>query len=429
MILLLALGGCEPGPAWTAADPSAGAGDEGVVPDDGTVPEADCVSASIRSPGGTIDAKDAVLTVAQGTFSAAEVVALCRVAAPDADPLSDGWEVRFDPPAGPAVPLQIRIRAPSESTGAVFVPAPDGDRVRALQAVTRDGWWEAPVHRAGLVSVAHDERALVPFEGRPTAADLLFLVDNSCSMLDEQQKLGNRLPDHLLAVLEAARVDYRLAVVPTDHENAAEESVLSNTGGFGWIEPGTPNRDEVLADLVQVGTSGSQDDQPGLEAVSRTLSSDVLDSANGGFLRPDASLAVVVVSHRDDHSAMTPEELAEELLGQMPDRPSVAFHSLVYTDGADRGTKYIAVSHQVGGIVADLVESDWNRYFESLALATAEPGAMPVPTAELPEVWWVWPGDREPEQVPEEQVLWEDGLLFGVRGTEPEAETWVLYEP
>ena len=182
-----------------------------------------------------------------------------------------------------------------------------------------------------------------------TKADLLFIVDDSPSMGNEQQKLAAGFPA-LLARLEALDppVDYRIAVLTTSVDEHfgpcdpsdpnAPASCSSEFGGTGYTceasgecvrrfpgkagrlvaAPGNPTvldradySPQELATLfgqnVQVGLAGSQQEQP-LRAFRLALESGGLR----GFLRDDARLVLLIASDEDDCSDSTGKLLALE---------------------------------------------------------------------------------------------------------------------
>ncbi|MCB9796382.1 MAG: lamin tail domain-containing protein, partial [Alphaproteobacteria bacterium] len=67
------------------------------------------------------------------------------------------------------------------------------------------------------------------------------------------------------------------------------------------IRPDTPNADEIFAELVAQGISGSGIEM-GLEAARMALSEPLLSGLNAGFLRDEANLAFIIVSDEDDTS-------------------------------------------------------------------------------------------------------------------------------
>jgi hypothetical protein len=160
--------------------------------------------------------------------------------------------------------------------------------------------------------------------------DILFVVDDSGSMAEEQDNLATNFP-MFANVLNAYEVeaglplDYRVAITTTGRDVAytqiipaippliPETSVPMNEQGDDgefrqscgmtrrWLERGDPNMATTFACAADVGTDG-----PGLEmqlyASELALSPPMSTGLNAGFLRDDALLAVVYLTDENDCS-------------------------------------------------------------------------------------------------------------------------------
>src|SRR5262245_28774988 len=78
------------------------------------------------------------------------------------------------------------------------------------------------------------ESSIVVPAARPTPADILFVVDNSGSMADEQENLAANF-DRFISQIAGAG-DYHIAVVTTDQVNAVEMDGLA-TFSFASTPP------------------------------------------------------------------------------------------------------------------------------------------------------------------------------------------------
>ena len=58
------------------------------------------------------------------------------------------------------------------------------------------------------------EQTVVVPAAKPIPADILFIVDNSCSMEDEQQLLGQNFDAFIRQIVGSG--DYRIAIISTD---------------------------------------------------------------------------------------------------------------------------------------------------------------------------------------------------------------------
>ncbi|MCA9667499.1 MAG: carboxypeptidase regulatory-like domain-containing protein [Myxococcales bacterium] len=154
--------------------------------------------------------------------------------------------------------------------------------------------------------------------------DVLFVIDNSGSMGEEQAALTNAFSG-FLDTISALFSDVHVGVISTDlgagtyglpscERQGGDGGKLQNVSRVGgcqapsdpWIDiqsgKAANTNGESAADvftcIARLGTSGCGFEQP-LESMQRALSA----GANPGFLRDDAFLAVIVVSDEDDCSA------------------------------------------------------------------------------------------------------------------------------
>jgi len=176
--------------------------------------------------------------------------------------------------------------------------------------------------------------AIVPASASK-AVDVLFLIDDSPGILDAQTNLKNNFPAFINVLNEHGLPDLHLGVATSDLGTSAAGDAMPGpaigtgagmcaaTGKAGDLQTnGTPlvtgkfisdvanpdgsrstNYTGTLADafsaIASVGANGCGFEQH-LEAVKRAL--DGSNPANAGFLRPDASLAVIVLADEDDCS-------------------------------------------------------------------------------------------------------------------------------
>ena len=163
--------------------------------------------------------------------------------------------------------------------------------------------------------------------------DILFVVDNSGSMFDEQESLARWANEYLFGVLQlelGALPNLHIGVISTNMgagstpiagcQGSGDRGILQNqprvadcTGPSDrYIRDvanpdGTRDRNyegelaETFGCIAQLGVEGCGYEQP-LKAMKRAL--DPNNTDNAGFLREDALLAVVFVTDEDDCSAL-----------------------------------------------------------------------------------------------------------------------------
>ena len=157
--------------------------------------------------------------------------------------------------------------------------------------------------------------------------DILFVIDNSNSMADNQAEVARELPAFIAALQQGAGIqqDFQVGVITT---SVYLNAVIAGNGFYieypsqsGHLQP-VPTTDERIlsvadpdlvtkfSQLVHQGTGGSGQ-ETAFEATRLALTSELITesvSAGGNkeLLRPGARLLVVVVGDEDDCSELPP---------------------------------------------------------------------------------------------------------------------------
>ena len=144
--------------------------------------------------------------------------------------------------------------------------------------------------------------------------DILFVIDDSGSMGEEQDNLAQNFPQ-FIQVLENRNLDYRVGVTTTGRTYTYTDFLglpSSQSGDDGellqrcdmsqrWVSPTDPNPAQTFACAAQVGTGGPVDEMP-LAVIKAAFTEQISSGTNAGFLRDDALLAIVVLTDEDDCS-------------------------------------------------------------------------------------------------------------------------------
>jgi hypothetical protein len=128
--------------------------------------------------------------------------------------------------------------------------------------------------------------------------DILFVVDNSASMTEEQAALSAGFAS-FAQNLEDANSNFHIGVVAT-----SQDSTDPDRGKMIGDTPFLTSADDYITEFqarIALGVQGS-DKEKGLEAAAFALSPAIITRHNPGFLRPDANLLVVIVSDEEDCS-------------------------------------------------------------------------------------------------------------------------------
>lgn len=229
--------------------------------------------------------------------------------------------------------------------------------------------------------------------------DLLFVIDNSYSMADEQANLVASVPGFIAGITEmlGPEADYRVGVITTDAyafntfgctrlgdlvtQTGGEASSQSTCGPFVEGQPFMTDADrlgEAFSCAAAVGISGASNEKP-MEALTTLLMRNDAPCA-GGFVRDDAVLVIVVITDEEDDgdSDRNPADWHDTVLAAKDDDVSkVMVLSLVGLaepnacqvpwDGAD-GAEYAPrladfTERFPHGTVGDVCAADYSPYF------------------------------------------------------------------
>ena len=160
-----------------------------------------------------------------------------------------------------------------------------------------------------------------------TDVDVLWVVDNSCSMDEEMQQVATNFASFIDEFVDLG-LNYHLAVVTTDMDDPAQ------SGRFRGPVLTQDTPDVINAFLAQVdqGSAGSGSER-GFDAVQAALSEPLASTDNAGFLREEAALAVIVLSDEDDDSTQGSTSFVNWFESLKPDPEKLTFSSIC----GDRG--------------------------------------------------------------------------------------------
>ncbi|MFK7926693.1 MAG: hypothetical protein AB8H79_00780, partial [Myxococcota bacterium] len=207
------------------------------------------------------------------------------------------------------------------------------------------------------------------------AVDVLWVIDNSCSMSEEQAALGRNFGS-FINFFVGSDLDYHVGVVSTSFGDAAQRGRLRDGFDKRWIDSDTADPVRDFRRMAEMGIDGSgaergRDQAWGaIELIGRKEG-----QYNYGFYRDDASLAIIVISDEDDYSSIkTVPEFADWMKGLKSDPGMVTFSSIVGFPGGcaiEEGRDYLAITRSVGGIEWDICNSDWSQVLEDLGVQAA----------------------------------------------------------
>jgi hypothetical protein len=226
--------------------------------------------------------------------------------------------------------------------------------------------------------------------------DILFVIDNSCSMSAEQASLTQNF-DSFIAFAEAQALDYRIAVVSTDGDACPNPPPADRPPGMaqgrcGYFADGSasgqtdpdwrlitpdeqPSPAAAFRAIATQGINGSGAER-GLQAAYNALSSPRITGWNAGFLRPDAYLALIFIADEDDQSLNTVDFFVNYFRAIKGFRNTNLFSaSAIVGDvpngcaSGDPGFRYVDTAQQTGGVVESICTTDWAVALENLGLS------------------------------------------------------------
>ncbi len=234
------------------------------------------------------------------------------------------------------------------------------------------------------------------------AADILFVIDNSGSMAEEQNLLQSGFPSFTSALntYSGGTLDWHIAITSTDvsQPGTGKQGALIPFSGVAagtffldnTIDVGLAN--SAFQTAVILGTGGSGDER-GIAAARMTAEREFTAGISKGFIRADTPLSVIVLSDEDERSTQNPADAGYTPLDPI-DEPgnfisgiqaldtlsvipkTITFHSIVTSTqacldgaGAFMGTTYMSLSQITNGIIGDICALNFSYQDQLKSLA------------------------------------------------------------
>ncbi len=204
--------------------------------------------------------------------------------------------------------------------------------------------------------------------------DILLVVDNSCSMGDEQAALATNFASFISSAQQSSG-NWHIGVITTDVMSDRGRLVQTATNPR-YLTPNTVNVATLFSQKVQLGTGGSGIEQP-FQSMALALTSPALTGANAGFVRPDAALAVVVVTDALEQSPNSVGSYLTTLKQAKQNRADLVSLSVVgpisapsatcMTEGAIDDGRFTSAANATGGVLADICTSNWAMELETIS--------------------------------------------------------------
>lgn len=206
--------------------------------------------------------------------------------------------------------------------------------------------------------------------------DVLFVIDNSCSMLEEQAQLAANFPQFMEYFLGSG-LDYHIGVVSTDMDFGTDSGKLQTAQGYRFIDENTVDPTTVFSQMASMGTTGWWEER-GRDAVYTAIELIGDSPTNEGFYRGSAALNVVFVSDENDTSTLISRtEFREWMRNLKWADEMIAAHAIVgddlgfgdtCDDAYEAGADYLNLASDLNGISFSICESDWGPMLDQLGL-------------------------------------------------------------
>lgn len=261
-----------------------------------------------------------------------------------------------------------------------------------------------PVYGEGSTDPTNEDRYT---QLETPEVDILFVIDNSCSMSEEQTSLIGNFRS-FIQFADSQALDYHLAVVTTDVDDVTTFGSCPNPlvaqrpngvgqGACGYFADGDfqnaqrdpdwrivtpdeqPSAEAAFAAIANQDISGSGFEQP-LQAAFQALSPPLLNGWNDGFIRQSAYLALIMVTDELDQSPQTVDFYTNFLLAIKGFRNTQLFSASAITGDspggcssangtADDGARLLEVVRRTGGVFESICTADWAQALQNLGLS------------------------------------------------------------
>jgi hypothetical protein len=192
-------------------------------------------------------------------------------------------------------------------------------------------------------------------------ADILFFVDQSCSMDDDQRALADNFSSFISA-LSTYTTDWHVLVANDD-----------DGCGYGVLNNSTANYEDKFSTMVKKG--GGLWTEAGLYVTSTAVDKTDGGECNSGFLRADALLHVITVSDEPDQSPGYWQTFVDAMIAKKGDAAHVRVSAVAgpvpggcsdRDNSAEPGTGYNEAASYTGGEFLSIC-GNWSSHVKALA--------------------------------------------------------------
>lgn len=244
---------------------------------------------------------------------------------------------------------------------------------------------------SGFSRVTHTDTF---FQEKTNQVDILWVVDNSLSMGNEQEELIERFKD-FIASMDSSSMEWHVGVVTTDVTDEAASGRLQ--GDVPYITPDTAEYEKAFKQTIRGLGLGGSSKEAGIEAALLAVTEPLKSTDNAGFIRDEAKLNIIYVSDENDctndgslddqeseacyynSELLVPVvELVDRYKTQIKtDDTRIVVSSIVgpsdvnACEDAVPGTRYHGMSEAFGGLIGSICAEDFTTIMSELGLQSA----------------------------------------------------------
>lgn len=194
--------------------------------------------------------------------------------------------------------------------------------------------------------------------------DIIWLVDDSSSMRQHQEKLAREIPS-VVAKLNELGMDYRMVVTTTSVGVGFSGGTYS--GSPKVLTASTPGLVSLLQSRLIPGEMGSNFEQ-GILSLQRLVSDNYLAGEGQGFHRDESLLLVNILSDEDDQSEGSSASLIQALRSRLdmikrPFRPNVGGWMVNFIGVKDESCRNGLGMSPIGNRYLELVQISQGQSF------------------------------------------------------------------
>ena len=288
-----------------------------------------------------------------------------------------------------APPAPFRITASPFGSGSVMLDAASHLTVSVAAAPTTNASWAGALHFGSVeggtpqdavvaltATSTPDGKQAETFQQEASNADILLVIDDSGSMADEQAALASNF-QAFISSASSSPGNWHIGVITTDV--VGDRGVLHAAPGNPTIlTPTTPNVATAFAENVKVGVVGSGLEQP-LDSLLLAITEPNLSGANAGFIRPNAALAVVIVTDALEQSTRSVGSYVSALKRLKNNRDDLLSVSVVgpftqpsercQTEGLVDDGRFRQLVAATRGVQTDICTNDWAMDLQTISAA------------------------------------------------------------